>query len=104
MKIIRSKRQPPNLKKILARAKLTTQENIDNVPKVRKCNDKRCETSIALPQYRKLFVNKHIAECAGSISPKFTICPFSKLHNQDENFRKEKESYSIPKYQPKLNR
>ena len=59
---------------------------------------------IALPQYRKLFVNKHIAECAISKSPKFTICPFFKLHNQDEIFRKEKESYFIAKYKPKLNK
>ena len=31
----------------------------------------------ALPQYWKLFVNKHIAECAKSKSPEFTIVPFS---------------------------
>ena len=44
IEIIPSKRQRPNLKKILIRTKFTSQENTENTPKVKKCKDKRCET------------------------------------------------------------
>ena len=59
---------------------------------------------IALPEYQKLFVSIHISECAKTKSPMFTICPFFKLHHQDETYRKEKENYFIMKYKPALNR
>jgi len=39
MKIFPRKWKPPNLKKILAKAKFTSQENIGSLPKVKKCND-----------------------------------------------------------------
>ena len=59
---------------------------------------------ILIPQYRKLKVSKHIAECAKTKTIMFTICPFFKLHNQDELYRKEKENYFISKYNPSLNK
>ena len=59
---------------------------------------------ISIPQYRNLKVSKHIAECAKNKTIMFTICPFFKLHNQDETYRKEKESYFISKYNPSLNK
>ena len=163
-KIIPSKRQPQNLKRILTRAKFTSENRIDSKPKVTKCDDKRCETckqivvcsqvvinkpnktlfniknnmdcgvrdfiyvngcgekyigesgdtlrhratlhrnQISILQYRKLKVSKHIAECAKNKTIMFTICPFFKLHNQDETYRKEKESYFISKCNPSLNK
>ena len=166
-KLIPSKRQPVNLKRILTRAKFSSQVTVDDTPKVTKCRDERCKTceqlvvcsqieinkqsrllfniknemncsvrdfiyiiscngcnekyigesgdtlrhrtnlhrnQISLPQYRKLFVSKHIWECARTKTPMFNICPFFKLHNQDESYRKEKENYFITKYKPKLNR
>ena len=59
---------------------------------------------IAQAQYRKLNVSNHIYNCAKDVSPMFTICPFYKLHNQDDIFRKEKEEYFIQKFKPSLNR
>ena len=50
-KLIRCYRQPPNLKKLLKRAKFTYSENVQNTrptvlndTKVTKCNDKKCGT------------------------------------------------------------
>ena len=141
-KIIPRKRQPQNLKRILTRAKFTSDSLIDSTPKVTKCDDKRCETckqtvvcsqvvinkpnktlfnikndmdcgvrdfiyvitcngygekyisesgdtlrhrttlhrnQISMPQYRKLKVSKHIAECAQNKTIMFTICPFFQI-------------------------
>ena len=53
IKIIPSKRQPPNLKKILIRAKFTSQENNDNAPKV-----KNVRISVVKLASRSLFAVK----------------------------------------------
>ena len=42
-KIIKSKRQPRNLKQMLTRAKFETKDTVTN-PSVKKCKDKRCGT------------------------------------------------------------
>ena len=42
-RIIQSKCQTPNLKKILTRARFTT-EKTDSQPKVQRCKDTRCKT------------------------------------------------------------
>ena len=66
-------------------------------------NDTKTYKCINQTQYRNLKVSKHIYNCAKNISPMFTICPFYKLQNQDETFRKEKEDYFIQKFKPSLN-
>ena len=57
-KIIKSKRQPKNLKQILTRAKFETQ-NITSVEGVTKCNKKRCKVCDILIE-GKSFKFKHI--------------------------------------------
>ena len=168
IKLIPSRRQPENLKRILTRAKFATNYGTSNEPKVSQCKDPRCQTckeilvgsqveigskdnkaifniktkmncgvrdflyvltcnackenyigesgdtlrhraavhrnQIIQAQYRKLNVSNHVYNCAKNISPMFTICPFYKLQNQDETFRKEKEEYFIQKFKPSLNR
>ena len=42
-RIIQSKRQPPNLKKMLTRARFTMEET-DSQPKIQRCKDTRCKT------------------------------------------------------------
>ena len=167
IKLIPSRRQPENLKRILTRAKFESNYNTSNEPKISKCTDPRCQTckeilvgsqveigpkdnkktfniktkmncgvrdfiyvltcnackenyigesgdtlrhratvhrnQINQTQYRNLKVSKHIYNCAKNICPMFTICPFYKLQNQDETFRKEKEDYFIQKFKPSLN-
>ena len=168
-RIIPSKRQPPNLKKILTRARFTTDPRAeDQQNNVRKCLDLKCEVCKELQvgshvklgkgnnktplnikakmdcsvrdfiyvitcngckeqyigesgdtlrhrayvhrnqilhlRYRKLYVSKHISLCAIAKNPMFSICPFFKLYNQDEIFRKEKGHYFIRKFKPALNR
>ena len=166
IKILPSRRQPENLKRILTRAKFETNYTTSTEPKISRCNDPRCQTckeilvgsrvpigpkekritfsiktrmncgvrdllyvltcnackenyigesedtlrhraavhrnQIAQAQYRKLNVSNH--NCAKDVSPMFTICPFYKLHNQDDISRKEKEEYFIQKFKPSMNR
>ena len=55
------------------------------------------------PQTRMLGVSKHIDECAGGLTPQFTIFPFYKILSSSENMRKNKEKFFIMKYKPVLN-
>ena len=44
IKLIPSRRQPENLKRILTRAKFESNYNTSNEPKISKCTDPRCQT------------------------------------------------------------
>lgn len=161
VKMINSKRQPPNLKKLLTRAKFETR-----TPTVTRCPDKRCGTcdylitgesytfkgsatpfrvkmsmncgtqnvlyvlecqgcmenyigqtsdmlrsrmrvhkqQIKTPQYRKIPVSKHIADCAGEMEIPFKVFPFYKIIHPDKTFRDVKELSFINKFRPLLNR
>jgi len=50
-----------------------------------------------------LGVSKHIDECAGGLTPQFTILPFYKILSPSEGMGKNKESFFILKYKPVLN-
>ena len=158
--IINSKRQPPNLKKMLTRARFEV-----NTPTVSQCGDKRCGTcpllitgdtftfknshtpfhvkvsmncgtqnviyvlqcqgcyenyigqtsdtlrtrirvhkqQIHTPEYRKIAVSRHIAECAGDMDISFKVFPFYKVLQPDKIFREVKEQSFIKKFRPFLN-
>ena len=158
--IIHSRRQPPNLKKILTRARLDTV-----IPSVTKCQDKRCGTcrhlitgeeftfkgsqkpfrvkmsmncateniiyvlqcqgclenyigqtsdtlrarirvhkqQINTPEYRKIAVSKHIAECAANKDIPFKVFPFYKILKPCKSFRDVKEQSFIKTFKPSLN-
>jgi hypothetical protein len=158
--LINSRRQPPNLKKLLTKARLDTA-----TPTVTQCLDKRCGTcpylitgehftfkgsqkpfrvkvsmncatenllyvlqcqgcsenyigqtsdslrarirvhkqQINTPEYRKIAVSKHIAECAGDCSIPFKVFPFYKLFLQDKTLRDVKEQSFIRTFKPFLN-
>ena len=69
-RIIQSKRQPPNLKKMLTRARFTL-EKTDSQPKIQRCKDTRCKTchvlqtgsEIRLGQKRERFEIKRKMNC-----------------------------------------
>jgi hypothetical protein len=158
--LINSRRQPPNLKKLLTSAKFDSNQHI-----ISRCSDKRCGTChflhtgqhftfkgsqepfyvktsmncgtenllyvlqcqgclenyigqtsgplrarirvhkqhINQPQYRKIAVSKHIAECAGDMDPPFKVFPFYKVMNSDKSFRDVKEQTFIKIFKPLLN-
>ena len=155
--IINSRRQAPNLKRLLTRAKYEE----SSTSCVHKCGDPRCGTceiieegstkilksgqilrandrmncksqnliycatcptckefyigqtgrlidrvrvhkqQIRDPSIRNTPCSKHFVECGRG---KFTIFPFYKMKNDDENFRRAKEDYFIELFKPSLNR
>ena len=70
-RIILSKRQPPNLKKMLTRARFTMEET-DSQPKIQRCKDTRCKSchelqtgsEIRLGQKRERFEIKRKMNCS----------------------------------------
>lgn len=158
--LINSRRQPPNLKKLLTKAKFDTSN-----PAVNKCSDNRCGTcpllitgetflfkgstqpfrvkhsmncgtenllyviqcqgcmenyigqtsdtlrtrmrvhkqQINTPEYRKIAVSKHIAECARDKDIRFKVFPFYKIMKPEKTFRDVKEQRFINIYKPLLN-
>ena len=58
---------------------------------------------ILKPQYRKLKVSKHIAECAKTITIMFTICPFLNYTIRTNYIEKKKNNF-ISKYNPSFNK
>ena len=158
--MINSRRQPPNLKKLLTRARFEP-----HTFTVTQCQDKRCGTCLYLitgekftfkgsntpfyvkasmncgtenvlyvlqcqgcfenyigqtsdslrtrmrvhkqhintPEYRKLAVSSHIAQCAGNINPQFKVFPFYKIMQADKTFRDVKEQTFIKRFKPLLN-
>ena len=70
-RIIQSKRQPPNLKEMLTRARFTMEET-DSQPKIQRCKDTRCKTchelqtgsKIRLGQKRERFEIKRKMNCS----------------------------------------
>ena len=55
------------------------------------------------PQYRHLYVSKHISRCAYARRIKYKICPIFKLKRQNRTLKQVKEQYFIQKYKPELN-
>ena len=160
VQLLNSRRQPPNLKKLLTKASFNT-----NTPTVSKCEDKRCGTcphlitgnaftfkrsqrpftvkasmtcgtenllyvlqcqgclenyigqtsdtlrarirvhkqQINTPEYRKIAVSKHIAECAEDQNIQFRVFPFYKIMQADKTFRDVKEQAFIRTFKPFLN-
>lgn len=160
VQFINSRRQGPNLKKLLTKAKFEGE-----VPTVSRCEDKRCGTccflitgnqftfkrsqrpftiktsmncgsenllytlqcqgcfenyigqtsdtlrarirvhkqQINTPEYRKIAVSKHIAECAANQQIKFRVFPFYKVMQNDKTFRDVKEQSFIRTFKPALN-
>jgi ferredoxin len=158
--LINSRRQPPNLKKLLTKAKCDTSTST-----VTQCQNKRCGTcpyiitgehftfknsqkpfrvkvsmncatenllyvlqcqgclenyigqtsdslrarirvhkqQINTPEYRKIPVSKHIAECARDHSIPFKVFPFYKLFQSDKTLRDVKEQSFIHTFKPLLN-
>ena len=70
-RIIQNKRQPPNLKKMLTRARFTMEET-DSQPKIQRCKYTRCKTchklqtgsEIRLGQKRERFEIKRKMNCS----------------------------------------
>ena len=58
---------------------------------------------IKRPQYRHLYVSKHISRCPYARRIKYKICPIFKLKGQNRTFRQVKRQYFIQKYKPEVN-
>jgi hypothetical protein len=58
---------------------------------------------IKTPEYRKIAVSKHIAECAGDYDIPFKVFPFYKLLQPDKTLRDVKEQSFIHTFKPFLN-
>lgn len=58
---------------------------------------------ILTPEYRKLAVSKHIAECAHDKEIKFKVFPFYKIMQNNKTFRDVKEQTFIRTFKPALN-
>ena len=53
---------------------------------------------------RMLGMSEHISKCSQNYSPNFKIIPFFKIKSDNEDFRKNMESYFIKRFKPKLNK
>ena len=53
---------------------------------------------------RMLGMSEHISKCSQNYSPNFKIIPFFKIKSDNEDFRKNMESYFIKHFKPKLNK
>ena len=49
-------------------------------------------------------MSEHISKCSQNYSPNFKIIPFFKIKSDNEDFRKNMESYFIKRFKPKLNK
>ena len=58
---------------------------------------------IMTPEYRKIAVSKHIAECAIDKTPAFKVFPFYKIPHEDKSLRDVKEQSFVNIFKPKLN-
>ena len=54
------------------------------------------------PLTRQMPLSAHLDKCCKT-SPKFSIIPFFKMHNDNVSARLSKEEYFIKMYEPKLN-